>query len=244
MEKNIIKEIYLIRHGQTEWNSQHRTQGCEHDIPLDETGHKQAIATGKYLQKYRTMDKPFDLIISSGMSRADQTAKNIAKQLSYNKPILIIDNFKEKCHGEIGGKTNQELKSDKKFIEYTKANEKYDNEPDPINQRFIYYQNNILFNKLYQTELFSELKNRIKKALKQVLNRPESKIIIISHGGTIQEILKLLTNIDDYIPIDNKYGSNCHIAYIKTTQKIINNKKKIKYQIMKLSNTQHLKLEL
>jgi broad specificity phosphatase PhoE len=50
---NNTKEIYFIRHGETEWNKLGMSQGSEADIELNETGRKQALLTGKYLDKFR-----------------------------------------------------------------------------------------------------------------------------------------------------------------------------------------------
>jgi broad specificity phosphatase PhoE len=235
------KEIYLIRHGQTDWNNLHKAQGCEHDIPLNDTGREQAKKTGNYLENYRLSSGSFDLIVSSGMARAHETAKIIADKVGYTEPILIIEEFKEKCHGELGGKTDEEIKSNPHFKEFIDASAKFNTEYDPIKQREIYYSDNKLFHKLYQTELYKDFKKRIKKGLKQIYDRPEKKIIIVSHGGTIMQTLQILTGIEDYIIGDFKHGHNCHISYIKLYEKLEKNKIKRKAKVIKLLNTQHLK---
>ena len=62
-------QIYLLRHGTTEWNSEHRIQGHT-DIPLDSIGLKMAEETGKALHD---MGIAFDLVYSSPLSRAIET---------------------------------------------------------------------------------------------------------------------------------------------------------------------------
>lgn len=64
-------KLILVRHGQTNWNTQHRAQGRT-DIPLDETGKKQALLLAEALK-----NKHIDAIISSPLSRAYDTAKAV-----------------------------------------------------------------------------------------------------------------------------------------------------------------------
>ena len=176
--------------------------------------------------------------------------EEIEKQLSElsidtNKirQILIIEDLKEKLHGDLGGKTDEEIRSDKTslFDPYIEAIEKYKTEPDPIKQREIYYSNNKLFHELYKTESYKDFRKRVKKGLKEIYDRPEKKILVVSHGGTIIQALQIMTGIDDYIHGNYKNGTNCHISYIKLYEKVEKNKIKRRAKIIKLLSTEHLK---
>ena len=65
-------KIYTVRHGQTEWNKKGLYQG-KTDVPLNEEGKKQAM-----LVKEKLKDKKIDLIISSPLKRAKETAEIIS----------------------------------------------------------------------------------------------------------------------------------------------------------------------
>ena len=60
--------LYLVRHGETDWNRTHRIQGST-DIPLNDTGRAQARRAGRLLAK-----RSWDGIYSSPLSRAFETA--------------------------------------------------------------------------------------------------------------------------------------------------------------------------
>ncbi len=62
--------IYMIRHGETEWNARHVLQGTA-DIPLNHTGRKQAQALAREIQ---TQNLHFDRIYVSPLGRARETA--------------------------------------------------------------------------------------------------------------------------------------------------------------------------
>lgn len=69
-----MNEIYLIRHGETEWNVQGRFQG-KLDSSLTNTGVRQAEAVGKCLAK---LDIIFDQFVTSPLGRTRRTAAIIA----------------------------------------------------------------------------------------------------------------------------------------------------------------------
>lgn len=52
-------ELYLVRHGETEWNKERRLQG-QADVALDDFGRQLAVETGEALQ-----DIPFDVCFTS-----------------------------------------------------------------------------------------------------------------------------------------------------------------------------------
>ncbi|MCG7343004.1 histidine phosphatase family protein [Sporosarcina sp. ACRSL] len=93
--------IGLIRHGITEWNELGKAQGIS-NIPLNKLGREQAINIGN-----RLLDEgKWDLIISSDLSRAIETAQIIGSKINlsishYDKRIREID-----C-GEIEGTTEE-----------------------------------------------------------------------------------------------------------------------------------------
>ena len=103
MKKN-QKVIFLIRHGNTEFNEKKLFRG-HFDIPLDSVGIKQAEKTGKFLK-----DINFDIIYSSPLSRAYNTAEIIKKYQSNNIEILKEDGFLDLNFGDWEGKGYDEAK--------------------------------------------------------------------------------------------------------------------------------------
>ena len=69
--------LYIMRHGQTDWNVRHKLQGST-DIPLNDRGRELAETTGRGMAEI-----PVDLCISSPLQRAVETSKII---LSYPMP--------------------------------------------------------------------------------------------------------------------------------------------------------------
>lgn len=92
-----MTEIYVIRHGETDWNRQGRLQGQE-DIPLNETGRRQAEVCGQALQRVR-----FDRIFTSPLSRARETAEKIARYQSCASEN--DDGLLERDYGRLSGLT-------------------------------------------------------------------------------------------------------------------------------------------
>jgi broad specificity phosphatase PhoE len=70
----MMTELWLVRHGQTDWNLQGRYQG-HYDIPLNPVGLAQASCLAEKLVEER-----FDAIYSSDLLRARVTAETVAER--------------------------------------------------------------------------------------------------------------------------------------------------------------------
>lgn len=83
--------IYFIRHGQTETNKAHRLQGHS-DIPLNDVGREQARTAAAW---FRTQGITFDLIYSSPLVRAVETARILEPDV----PIITDERIIEIDYG-------------------------------------------------------------------------------------------------------------------------------------------------
>ena len=99
--------LYLVRHGETDWNLERRIQGST-DIPLNDTGRAQAARTGALLSR-----RDWDGIAASPLSRAFETAEIIARELGSRGPgveaIEGIEDIAERRYGDAEGLTDREL---------------------------------------------------------------------------------------------------------------------------------------
>lgn len=96
--------LYLVRHGETDWNRAHRIQGST-DISLNETGRAQATATGLLLAR-----RQWDAVVASPLSRAYETAAIIAREVGLGDPEIEAA-IVERNYGDAEGMTGAEIDS-------------------------------------------------------------------------------------------------------------------------------------
>ncbi len=97
-----MTSLYLVRHGETDWNAQRRIQGST-DIPLNQVGREQAETTGELLAR-----RSWDGLFSSPLSRARETASIIGANIDI-RDIEIIDAIAERNYGEAEGLDWEEI---------------------------------------------------------------------------------------------------------------------------------------
>jgi broad specificity phosphatase PhoE len=85
----------LLRHGQTDWNIDLRLQGSS-DIPLNDTGRIQASTAAKLIDA-----QSWDVILTSPLSRARDTAEIVAAELG--KTVVILPELIERSFGVAEG---------------------------------------------------------------------------------------------------------------------------------------------
>ncbi len=94
-----MKKLFFIRHGLSEGNKANIWSGGGVNSPLAEEGRAQAKETAKMAKKL-----DIDLIVSSPMERARETAEIIAEGIKYPKEkILISDLLVERNFGDLEG---------------------------------------------------------------------------------------------------------------------------------------------
>ena len=159
------REIYLVRHGETDWNNDGRFQGHV-NIPLNEKGKIQAQEAYERLKAIN-----FDLIYSSDLERAAETARIINAHREI--PIHYDQRLRERDAGKYSGLTLSEI-SKIKGVDLTISK---------------YVSDDILEG----IEPLSQLISRVTEFIEHMMNNQFSKCLIIGHGGSLSIIASNLT---------------------------------------------------
>jgi broad specificity phosphatase PhoE len=91
--------IYIVRHGQTDWNNSGR-YGGQIDVELNKVGIEQAKNLRNILKNIK-----FDKVYVSPLKRTLKTATII-----YDGDLIIDDRIKERSNGELEGKLKSDIK--------------------------------------------------------------------------------------------------------------------------------------
>src|SRR5512139_881523 len=97
-----MTKLYLVRHGQTAWNVGEIFRGRA-DIPLDETGRREAGLAGEALR-----EATIHAVYSSPLSRSFETAQLIAK--CHNLPVEPLEAIIDISYGDWEGLSNERVR--------------------------------------------------------------------------------------------------------------------------------------
>jgi len=164
----MVQNIYLIRHGQTDWNKARRFQGSK-DIPLNDEGRSQALKLQRSMK-----DVPLDFIVASPLKRAYETAEILNQ--AYNLPINVDEGLQEINFGRWEGLDFQTIQK-----EYPAEAELWLKDPGRL--------------VIPQGEGFEEFKERVWQSFLYWTNREEYKnMAVVAHGGTCAAIICSVLN--------------------------------------------------
>jgi len=160
-----MKKLYFVRHGESEFNKANKWAGSS-DTPLTKDGHEQAKRTGKELKK---QGLAFDIIISSPLERAHNTAKHIATELDYpHDKILIHDMVTERNFGNLEG--NKDLLSATRYFVDESSIDSNDG-----------------------AETLNELQQRAEDLLSYLHALPHDTILVVGHGASGRALRRAVT---------------------------------------------------
>lgn len=175
--------LLLVRHGETEWNKLGKFQGCT-DIELSKDGINQAENLKLKL------NEEFDVIYSSPLKRAYETAKILAKDT--DKDITILEDIREINFGEWEGLTISQISE--KYPEIFKV-WRTDKKEAPF------------------VGGDASTKNAVNRTLRCIIDiikkHKGEKIVIVAHGGIIKAALIGLFNWDMSMYHKIALGNTC-----------------------------------
>lgn len=161
-----VKSVYLIRHGETDFNREGRLQGTM-PVPLNENGQLQAQALGLYLKR-----QPIDVIYTSPLLRARQTADLIGQVV--NAPIEDDARLQEINFGQFAGLT------------YTDIKTQYANE-------YRMWDSGDMSYTVPAGESRFDVQRRMTRAWGEIAtNNGHDRVALVSHGAALKILLKQL----------------------------------------------------
>jgi broad specificity phosphatase PhoE len=220
-----MTRIYLIRHGETDWNRDGICMG-QLDVPLNERGRRQAELTAE-----RLVHERLDVIYSSDLSRAVETAKIIRERQPHHPEIIQRPDLRELNYGCWQGLRREEL--EERFPEAFSRGDPH--RADPLDF------------KPQGGESLRELRERSIKAFHEILELHRGEAVaVVAHGGVIRHIINYVLQrgaplLRDQEPEFVSFGflvSNCgitHIAYEAEEEEWV---------LYTLNDTCHLQLSL
>ncbi|MBR1567969.1 MAG: histidine phosphatase family protein [Lachnospiraceae bacterium] len=164
-------ELYIVRHGKTEWNKERRLQGSV-DIALADEGRALAEVSSENMKGIT-----FDRIYSSPLSRAYETARILRRDRDI--PIITDDRLKELCFGDAEGRPFPELYADEScYFRY------FFDQPE-------------LYRPIGHGESLEELCDRAAAFMKEIILPLEdscTRVMIVAHGAINKGLMMYVKN--------------------------------------------------
>lgn len=174
-----MTRIGFIRHGSTAWNKEGRAQGHT-NIPLDAEGFEQA----KKLAERLSMEK-WDVIYSSDLTRARQTAETVRKKIG-DIPIYFDERLREAGGGLMEGTTEAE------------RIEKWGSDWRTMDLK---------------NESKESVEARGLPAIEEMLKKHKGQnILLVSHGAFNRHLLNKLVPVENgHMPLNNTSVTKIHL---------------------------------
>jgi len=158
-----MKDIYVVRHGQSEHHVRDMTGGWT-DLPLTPLGRNQAIKLAEHLAA--VIGKRAVSLFSSDLQRASMTAAAVAKRLEIG--VVEDAGLREFNNGRANGMTNSEAK----LIENPRTEPGADWIPYP------------------EAETWRRMTERVAQCMDRLATAAKPTAIIVTHAGAVSAIVK------------------------------------------------------
>ena len=165
-----MTEIFLVRHGETEWNAGEIFRGRA-DVSLNEKGIVQAKLLGDYLKKLR-----LEAVYSSPLQRAVRTAERIARPHSLD--VIMESALIDMDYGEWQGMPLTEVKKI-----YKNLYKKWESAPEKV--------------RIPGGESLDDVGNRAIAAVNKIAKKHEGSVALVSHRVVNKVLICALLGLDN-----------------------------------------------
>ena len=198
-----MKQLILIRHGQSLWNAENKFTGWV-DSPLSKRGIQEAIKAGKLIKEFNI---DVEIAFTSFLSRAIDTLNLLVKQL--NRSDLIVNKtwcLNERHYGSLTGLNKEETKQkigESLFLKYRRS---WDIAPPRMEKNdknislFGSLNKTIPGDKVPNTESLKDTYDRVIKYYNETIIdilKKNNVIIITAHGNSLRALCKYLFKISN-----------------------------------------------
>ena len=181
-----VATIFLVRHGETDWNRVGRWQGHA-DPPLNERGREQARDLARRLRRF-SLDRAY----SSDLRRARETAEILAGELGLE--LTLDRDLREIDVGEWSGLTRDEVE-----LRYPEAFTRWRAHDGPG---------------WTQGETHEQMRSRALAAILRIArDHAHQSVLVVSHGGPIRAVHSAAVGLD-YLEYrrSNPVVANCGMS--------------------------------
>lgn len=158
-------KLYIIRHGQTDWNAKGMIQGRQ-NVPLNQEGRHQAECLARGMSS-----RPVTVIFSSPQQRALDTARAIAKER--NTEIQVLPQLEEIYYGDWEGKTASQI-------------------PESERELFEAWWRHPVTVAPPHGETLAQVDERCRQAWESIKAHMNGDGAVVAHGGTLAHLIMLL----------------------------------------------------
>ena len=186
--------LILIRHGQSEWNALNQFTGWK-DPDLTATGIQEAHNAGKIIS---SLEINFDLVFTSALIRAQNTAEIILKEISQPLPTIKDQALNERNYGDLAGLNKDDARKrwgDEQVHIWRRS---YD-VPPPGGESLKDTGERVL-------PFF------MKEILPQVCKG--KNVLVAAHGNSLRSLIKFLDNISDEDIVKLEIPTGAPIHYV------------------------------
>ncbi len=194
MSLKSVRQIFFIRHGETEMNAQLRCQGSI-DIPLDDEGREQMARAGKF---FKTVQ--YSTVFSSPLIRAKQSAEIVTSGSGLD--VKTLEWIAELNHGKVEGMNTTEIEES-----YPGLMDRWRYEPHTV--------------RFPDGESLAEVALRVKNGLTELTAaRTDGNVLLVTHQVISGVARCIILGLPLTMMWENKLLNGGHFHFYMTDERI------------------------